>query len=149
MRRRIVSAFVLACVSCSREPQMTSAPTATAPPPPSAPAPAPSPSPSPTAKAPRRGPGETITVRGRVSTLIAQHMTTDVPGKQHGYFDVSGGGGQMVVYWKTPPSCPGEIELTGKTILLRGPSKRPGRDTKLDDTYSELHLDVETARCVD
>jgi hypothetical protein len=95
-------------------------------------------------------PGEPITLRGRPSKLVWQHMMTSVPGKRSAYFDLGGGKEQTVVYWKEPPNCAGDIEVTGKVLELRGPSKRPGQpETKVDDTYSERHVDVDTARCAD
>lgn len=92
----------------------------------------------------------TVTTRGKVSTIIWQHMMTTVKGKKHAYFDVDGETTQTVVYWRAPPTCSGLVEVTGKVIELRGSPKKQGqKESKVDDTYSELHLDVESARCVD
>jgi hypothetical protein len=94
-------------------------------------------------------PGATVTVQGRVATVIWQHLVGPVPGKLVAYFDVEGEDRQTVVYWKEPPACTGLIEITGTVIEVRGPSKRPGeKDAKVDESYSELHIDVESARCV-
>ena len=95
-------------------------------------------------------PGATITVRGRVSQIIWQHIMTGVEGKKSAYFDLDGEKSQQtVVYWKDPPTCNGTIEVTGKVLEVRGGSKRPGGATKVDESYSELQIDVEHARCVD
>jgi hypothetical protein len=95
--------------------------------------------------------GMPVTVRGKVSTIIWQHMMTSVDGKKHAYFDVDGEKTQTVVYWKDPPTCSGMIEVTGKVLEIRGQSKRPGqqKESKVDDKYVELHIDVESARCVE
>ena len=45
-------------------------------------------------------PGELITLRGRPSKIVWQHMMTSVPGKRSAYFDLGGGKEQTVVYWK-------------------------------------------------
>lgn len=95
-------------------------------------------------------PGEPITLRGHVATVMWQHMTTGVAGKKLAYFDLRGGKEQTVVYWTETPKCAGDIEVTGKVLELRGPSKRPHEpETKVDDSYSERHVDVTSARCVD
>ena len=93
---------------------------------------------------------ETVTVRGVISTIMWQHLMTSVPGKKSGYFDVDGESQQIVVYWKEAPKCVAQIEITGKVVPISGPSKRPKGTigTKVDETYSELQLDVESARCV-
>ena len=96
-------------------------------------------------------PGGTITVRGQVSKIIWQHLMTGVEGKRSAYFDLDGEKSQQtVVYWKDPPKCAGTVEVTGKVIEVRGASKRPNHgQTKVDDSYGELQIDVERARCVE
>ena len=93
-------------------------------------------------------PDQAIALRGRISKIPWQHLMTGVTGKKAEYFDLEGGKDQTVVYWKDPPSCSGDIVVVGKVLEVRGPPKKPGgRDTKVDDSYSELHVDVDSARC--
>jgi hypothetical protein len=95
--------------------------------------------------------GDTVTVRGKISTIMWQHMVQPVPGKKHGYFDVDGEKTQIVVYWEKAPTCTHFIEVTGKVVELRGSSKRPGKqqESKVDESYSERHIDVESTRCAE
>jgi hypothetical protein len=94
--------------------------------------------------------GERITLRGRPSSVIHQHMMTSVPGKTLAYLDLRAGAEQTVIYWKEIPKCSGDVQVTGKVIELRGPKQRPGQlPSKVDETYSERQLDVDTARCLD
>lgn len=93
--------------------------------------------------------GEPITVRGKVATVIWQHIVGTVPGKRSAYFDVENEPTQTVVYWSDPPQCTHLVEVTGKVLEVRGAPKKPGRETKVDDSYAELHIDVESARCVE
>lgn len=94
--------------------------------------------------------GDPVTTRGRISTVMWQHLMTGVDGKKHGYFDVEGESHQIVVYWKAAPQCAALIEVTGKVLVVRGQPKRPGqKETKVDDSYSELYIDVDSARCVE
>ncbi len=94
--------------------------------------------------------GASIRLRGRVSTIVWQHLTTSVAGKKLAYFDLAGGGEQTIVYWKEPPACVGDVEVTGRAIEVRGPSKRAhARETKVDDSYAELHVDVDSVHCVE
>lgn len=86
--------------------------------------------------------------RGKVSRVPWQHLMTGVPGKQSEYFDLSDGW-QTVIYAKDLPSCAGTLEVEGTVLSVRGPSKRPGRETKVDDSYEELQLDVTAARCIE
>jgi len=143
----------MAVLGCSR------AKPAESPPPPVAPTPAPAPEPEPEpppAMPPKHDPmstwkpGATVTVQGRVATVIWQHLVKAVPGKQAAYFDLEEEGSrQTVVYWKDPPTCDGLIEVTGTVIEVRGAPKRPGAKPSLaDESYSELQIDVATARCL-
>jgi hypothetical protein len=94
-------------------------------------------------------PDAIVTTRGRVATVIWQHMMTSVPGKKSAYFDVDGEKHQVVVYWKEDPKCTGLVEIAGKVIEVRGPPKKPGaKESKVDDSYAELHIDVERTRCL-
>lgn len=92
-------------------------------------------------------PGMTVTTRGRVAKVIWQHLMGGVPGKQSAYFDLDENKTQIVVYWRDDPKCFALTEVTGKVLEVRGSSKRPG--SKVDDSYAELHLDVESTRCVE
>jgi hypothetical protein len=95
-------------------------------------------------------PGAPITLRGRVSETPWQHMMGGVSGKSDAYFDLAGGKEQTVVYWKSPPTCTGDVVVTGAVLEVKGASKRPrGGDTKAEESYRELHVDVEQARCAD
>ena len=90
--------------------------------------------------------GQTITLRGKISTSPWQHLTSGVADKQEAYLDLQGGKEQTIVYWKTPPACAGEVVVTGKVIAVRGQSKGPkGEESNIE----ELHVDVATARCID
>ncbi len=93
-------------------------------------------------------PGKPVIARGRVSDTPWQHLIGNVPGKQPDYFDLEAGG-QTVVYTAKPLRCPGLVEVVGKVKEVRGSSKRPGgKPTKVDDSYGELHIDVERHRCL-
>lgn len=93
--------------------------------------------------------GEDVTLVGRVSREPWQHLIGDVPGKQAVYFDPRDGG-QIVVYVADPITCQGEVQVGGRVLEVRGGSKRPPRpgDTKVDETYAELQLDVSAWRCL-
>jgi hypothetical protein len=92
--------------------------------------------------------GERATFRGKISKLYAQHMMTSVPGKKEQYFDREGAS-QIIIYVKDTPNCSGLVEVTGTVIKLRGPSKKPGgTETKVDDSYEETQLDVESWKCL-
>jgi hypothetical protein len=91
-------------------------------------------------------PGSTARLRGRISDKPWEHMMTNVPGKRPEYFDYAAGK-QVVVYWVNEPSCRGEIEITGTVIEASGPAKRAKSDPP--GVFTELSLDVATARCVD
>jgi len=89
--------------------------------------------------------GQSITLRGRVSTSPNQHLMSGVQDKQETYFDLSGGE-QTVIYLKDPPACSGEIVVTGKVIAVRGQAKGGKGD---EHAIEELHVDVATTRCLD
>ncbi len=101
--------------------------------------------------APSRGawiPGKAIVARGRVSNTPWQHLVGDVPGKSPEYFDLEEGG-QTVVYLPKPITCPGLVDVEGTVKEVRGTPKRPGGpETKVDDSYGELHIDVTAHRCL-
>lgn len=89
--------------------------------------------------------GQSITLRGRVSTSPNQHLMSGVQDKQEAYFEL-GHGEQTVIYWKEAPACAGEVVVTGKVIAVRGHSKGPKDD---DHVIEELDVDVATARCLE
>jgi hypothetical protein len=90
--------------------------------------------------------GQSITLRGRVATDPWQHLMSGVQDKQEAYFDLGGGKEQTIIYWKAPPACAGEIVITGKVIAVRGQSKGPRGEAS---NIEELHVDVESARCLE
>ena len=93
-------------------------------------------------------PGEAATIRGRVAKIIAAHMMIGVKGKRPTYFDLEGGG-QIVVYAVGELPADTLLELKGTVLEARGPPKKPGqRPSKVDDTYSEEQLDVESFRAI-
>ena len=90
--------------------------------------------------------GQSITLRGKVSTSPWQHLMSGVPDKQEAYLDLQGGKEQTIVYWKEPPACAGEVVITGKVIAVRGQSKGPkGEESNIE----ELQVDVATVRCME
>jgi hypothetical protein len=66
--------------------------------------------------------GQSITLRGKVSTSPWQHLMSGVQDKQEAYFDLQGGKEQTIVYWKEPP-------CRSKYALLEGAARvcRRGR----------------------
>src|SRR5688572_437612 len=68
-------------------------------------------------------PGETSTIRGRVSKVIWAHMMMGVKGKTHSYFDPEGGG-QIVVYATAKLPEGALLELKGVVLEARGPPKQ-------------------------
>lgn len=87
-----------------------------------------------------------VTARGKISKTPWQHLMGSVPGKTSAYFDLEDGG-QTVVYWKEAPKCAGLIEVTGKELIVRGGSKRPGAPSKGDE-FVEHHIDVMLVKCL-
>lgn len=113
----------------------------TAPSPASAPPPSP-PSPRATTTLDGARPGDAITLRGRVSSTPWQHLMGRVEGKSDAYLDLAGGREQTVVYWRAPPSCPGDVEVTGTVLEVAGTAKG-----SKGEGVRELHVDVSAARC--
>jgi hypothetical protein len=132
------------------QPPAVPIPTLSAGPEPESVAPASTPEPSASAVSDSKSwiPGEPVVARGRISNTPWQHLIGHVAGKQADYFDLEDGG-QTVVYLAKPISCPGLVEVAGTVKEVRGSSKRPGGpDTKVDDSYGELHIDVDSHRCL-
>lgn len=93
-------------------------------------------------------PGQSIVVRGSISKIPWQHLIAPPPGKVVDYLDLEDGGQTVIYVDKTPP-CRGLVEVEGVVLELRGRSKRPGgQPGKVDETYSELQIDVARYRCV-
>jgi hypothetical protein len=94
--------------------------------------------------------GTRVTLRGRVSNKPWQHMMTTIPGKSPEYFDLDDTH-QTVIYWATPPTCAGAIEITGTVIEATGPAKRhpSDDDAGAPKTFTERSVDVDSARCVE
>jgi hypothetical protein len=92
--------------------------------------------------------GERVSLFGREAREIWQHLVGGVPGKRAVYFDPTDGW-QLVVHVASLWDCPGDVELAGTVREERGASKRPAApgETKVDDTYVEYALDVESWRC--
>ena len=133
MRTLPLAAALLSCASCTTpEPQPS----------------VPSPTPAATTMVGAR-PEAPITLRGRVSETPWQHMMTSVAGKSDAYFDLAGGKEQTVVYWKDPPTCAGDVIVSGKVLEVSGPAKAGGPERKIYEPHRELHVDVEDARCAD
>ncbi|MBT9544271.1 MAG: hypothetical protein IV090_02645 [Candidatus Sericytochromatia bacterium] len=94
--------------------------------------------------------GQKVTIYGRLTDEIHQHMVMPPPSHQKiAYFrpDI---GGQTVIYLaKTAPACQGPLKLVGQVVELRGSSKRPGEPpSKVDQTYVEHQLRVESSLCL-
>lgn len=94
--------------------------------------------------------GQKVTIYGRLTDEIHQHMVMPPPTHQKiAYFrpDI---GGQTVIYLaKTAPPCQGPLKLVGQVVELRGSSKRPGEPpSKVDQTYVEHQLSVESSLCL-
>jgi hypothetical protein len=111
----------------------------------------PAPAPSANAKVTPRSEwkdGARIVVRGKVSNVISQHLGLAIAGKEEHDFEIEGGGSALVHLPPAPP-CAGVLEIRGKVIEVRGPPKRPGApESKVDDSYRELHVDVDAIRCM-
>ncbi|HSA60554.1 MAG TPA: hypothetical protein VLJ37_12815 [bacterium] len=93
-------------------------------------------------------PKKEIRLYGRIAQVINQHLI-EASKKESVYIDLEDGGDQIVAYVPHSLSCRGRVELTGKWIEVRGPTKRPGRETKVDDSYVERQMDVTRWRCLD
>lgn len=92
-------------------------------------------------------PAKEITLYGRIAQVINQHLIADSK-KEAVYIDLEDGD-QIVAYVPHPLSCLGRVELTGKMIEVKGPAKRPGQETKVDDSYTERQMDVRRWRCLE
>lgn len=90
--------------------------------------------------------GDEVTALGKISKIPWQHLMIQVPGKRPEYFDLEGGE-QIVIYARDLPTCGSSMRVEGTVIEARGASKRPGPQTKTEDDYSELSLDVKQAAC--
>ncbi len=90
--------------------------------------------------------GKEITLRGRISRIPWQHLIGMFDGyPMNDYFDIEGGS-QIVIYFKESITCTGPVEVRGTVVEVGGGSKRPG---KADATYKELHLLVDSWKCIE
>lgn len=87
--------------------------------------------------------GSSVTLRGRVGGA-AQHFVRGVPGKSEAFFDYAPDR-KVLIYWKDPPTCSGEIEIEGTVIVESGRTKRPGST----EVMQMDAIDVHRVRCVD
>jgi hypothetical protein len=88
--------------------------------------------------------GKKVELTGRISDTPWQHLIGNPFGYGESYyFDVKDF--QIVIYARTPITCPGEITVRGKVIKVQGPPKREGG--KVDETYVEYHLIVDEWSC--
>lgn len=93
--------------------------------------------------------GRNVELRGRISDVVWQHLVGSFPGRPHSYyFDV--GSSQIIIYSAAPIDCRDSLAVRGRVVEIRGPSKRPGNEgsTKVDESYAEYHILVDTWRCL-
>ncbi len=90
----------------------------------------------------RRYMNECVVLHGKVSDIPWQHMVGTFKGyPRTAYFDV--GSFQIVVYSRTPISCTGEVEVTGKVREVKGLSKGP----EPRETFTEYHVTADSWKC--
>ena len=90
--------------------------------------------------------GEEVSLTGKRSVAIAQHLTLGVSGKAVAYLDLEDGT-QIVIFTSEPLRCAGPAKVTGKVLEARGGSKR---GSKIEDTsYVEYQLDVSRVECLE
>lgn len=90
--------------------------------------------------------GKNITVTGSISEIIWQHLISyqnDFP--HSSYFDLKDGY-QVVLYSKDRIPKNKKIEITGKVIKIKGPSKRL---SKVNEDYSEYQILVNNWKILD
>ncbi len=98
--------------------------------------------------------GEEVTVEGTLGHG-EQHLVTNIPEKLPRFLDLTDG--EIVVYvrdaWvgavprhREELRCAGKLRMTGRVILARGASKRPGASEELVRT--EPQIDVSHWECV-
>lgn len=92
--------------------------------------------------------GQQITIFGRLSRLPHQHLLAEgLSVYQIAYVDADQAD-QFVAYFLQQPSCEGVLSLQGQVLEVKGGSKRPDQTSKLDASYHEYQLQVESYRCL-
>lgn len=82
-----------------------------------------------------------LTIKGRISTIIWQHMVGFFDGYPNSeYFDLEDGF-QTIIYTKEKIETAELIAVTGKVIEITGRAKRP---TDSEDIYKEYHILVDS-----
>jgi hypothetical protein len=84
-----------------------------------------------------------IQIEGRISQIPWQHIIGAPEGYGEIYYFDLQGGGQIVIYAKTPIVCDGPLTVWGRVVEIQGQSKRP--DTKAQ--VSEYHITVDRWEC--
>ena len=91
--------------------------------------------------------GNTVKVKGRISTVIWQHMTALIDSHPHmNYFDLADSY-QIIVYTKDQISCEGQIEITGKVTKLESEYNNP--EVKISDKFAEYHIIADSWKCIE
>ena len=92
--------------------------------------------------------GKKIVVKGKVSTVIWQHIIGSIKDYPFAkYFDLEEDGFQTILYSKKNIEPNETLEITGTVIEIKGHSKRI--DEIDEDNYSEYHILVETFRDIE
>lgn len=87
--------------------------------------------------------GKKVVVDGMISEIPWQHLMN--PPSTHPvkiYFDV--GKFQIVIYTKKKISCGKTLKVFGTVIQLQG----AGKGSKVDETYTEYHVVVDSWKCL-
>jgi len=87
--------------------------------------------------------GEEVTVAGVNDPAARPRIPWTVPGKSPSLIDVSGSHLRIVAHIADPPSCAGELLLTGQVIVARGMIKQG----TTEGDWAEPQLDVTRWRC--
>ena len=91
--------------------------------------------------------GKSIKIKGKISDIMWQRITTFVETHPNlNYFDLEDGF-QIVVYTKEKITCKNQVEVFGKIIEIRGPPKEA--KSKVNDDYVEYHITAESWKCVE
>jgi hypothetical protein len=87
--------------------------------------------------------GEEVTVAGVNDPAARPRIPWAIPGKSPMLIDVNGSHLRIVAHVADPPSCPGELLLTGQVIVARGMI----RQGTTEGDWAEPQLDVTKSRC--
>lgn len=98
--------------------------------------------------------GEEITLSGNISKIPWQHLIQFISDRDNiNYFDLENGEQiviysrePIVIYSREPITCRGKMKINGEVILTKGSSKRP---QKIDETYQEYQLLVDSWECIE